>query len=295
MREFYHYLQNEIYNIFRNRSFQIIVLILLLVAAIDGFMAFKMYNLNLAQTIENCKTTEDGTFKDYPFLQIYTVYNSWIGGRVNQTLPMVFFYTLPLYTVIPYSYSYLTEEKSGYDRVIVTHLGKKTYFWCKYISAFISGFLTVLIPMLFSFVFVSCLIPAYKPDIDFDLYYQIRGVSEILGDLYYSHPLTTVFLNMLQVSVFAGAWATVPYALSFFEKNKFVVILAPYLLLMYLITSIERAFAYHSYAETSIIDYIWLASGSMTQYLWIYIVLMLAVIVPPLVVVSERSKHADVY
>lgn len=77
--------------------------------------------------------------------------------------------------MIPYSWSYLSERKNGYDRSMVTHLGKKTYFWGKYLSAFISGFITVLIPMLLSFVFVCCLIPAYKTDVDFDLYYQIRG------------------------------------------------------------------------------------------------------------------------
>lgn len=289
------FLQNEIYNIIRTRAFQIVVLILILMMLFDGVLAYRMYSTNLTDTLNYYEILDDGTFKSYPFLQIYTVYNSWIGGRVNQVLPMIFFYTLPLFSVIPYSWSYLSERKNGYDRSMVTHLGKKTYFWGKYLSAFISGFITVLIPMLLSFVFVCCLIPAYKTDVDFDLYYQIRGDEKLLGNLYYAHPLITVFLNMLQISIFAGAWATVPFALSFYEKNKFIILLAPYLFLMYLMASLELAFAYHSYAETSIIDYIWLTGNSTNQYLWIYLVQMLAVIVPPIIVVLERSKNADVY
>lgn len=290
-----HFLQNELYNIFRTRAFQVVVLILILMMLFDGVLAYRMYSTNLTDTLNYYEILDDGTFKSYPFLQIYTVYNSWIGGRVNQVLPMIFFYTLPLFSVIPYSWSYLSERRNGYDRAMVTHLGKKTYFWGKYFSAFISGFITVLIPMLLSFIFVCCLIPAYKTDVDFDLYYQIRGDGKLLGNLYYAHPLITVFLNMLQISIFAGAWATVPFALSFYEKNEFIILFAPYLFLMYLMASLELAFAYRSYAETSIIDYIWLTGNSTNQYLWIYLVQMLAVIVSPIIVVLERSKNADVY
>ncbi len=289
------FLQNEIYNIIRTRAFQIVMLILMIMVIVDGILAYKMYSFDLQTTINNYETLDDGTFKEYPFLQIDTVYNSWIGGRVNQVLSMIFFYTLPLFSVIPYSWSYLSEKKIGYDRVMVTHLGKKTYFWGKYLSAFASGFITALLPMVLSFILVCCLIPAYKPDVDFDLYYQVRGNLKLLANLYYVHPLITVVLNMLQISIFAGAWATVPFVLSFYEKNKFVVMLAPYLFLMYLIASLENAFAYRSYTETSIIDYIWLTSPSENQHLWIYLVLMLAVIVPPIIAVLERSKNADVY
>ena len=81
-------------------------------------MAYKSYKDNLQLTLATVNLQVDGTFAEYPFLQIYTLYNSWIGGRANETLPMVFFYTMPVFVVIPYSWSYLAEEKNGYDRIM---------------------------------------------------------------------------------------------------------------------------------------------------------------------------------
>ena len=294
MKDFSHFIQNEIYNLFHSKAFRFVLLVLFVLIIADTVLAYKLYNDNILGTINSIETYSDGTYKVLPFLQVYTTYNSWIGGRVNQTLPMIFFYTLPLYVTIPYSWSYLSEQATGYDRIMVSALSKKKYFFGKYISVFISGFLTVLIPMIFSYLLVSCLIPAYKPDVDFDLYYQI-GITDLFRNLYYSRPLLTVVLNMLMASFFGGAWATIPYAFSFFEKNKFVVMIGPYLLLMYLISSLETALAYHSYAETSIIYYIWLASPSTNEYWGVYFLMMAVIFFPPLIVVLERGKHADVY
>ena len=294
MKEFLHFVQNEIYNFFHSKSFHFVTLILLILVSVDGFFAYKMYSQELQSSLQTIEQNSDGTFKALPFLQTYTIYNSWIGGRVNQVLPMVFFYTIPIFVVITYSWSYLSEKATGYDRIMVIRLNRMTYFLGKYVSAFISGIITVLIPLLFSFLLVSCLIPAYKPDVDFDLYYQIGSVS-LFRDLYYSHPLLTVFIDIVMICAFSGAWATVPLALSFIEKNKFVVLLAPYLFLMYAIASLQNAFAYHTYYETSIIDYIWLTGDVMNQSWIIYILLMAVIFFPPLIVVLERGKHADVY
>ena len=220
MKSLRHFLQNELYNLFHSKSFLFVLLILLLIVTADDILAYKSYKDNLQLTLTTVDLQADGTFAEYPFLQIYTLYNSWIGGRANETLPMVFFYTMPVFVVIPYSWSYLAEEKNGYDRIMASQLGKASYFLGKYVSTFLSGALTVLLPMLFSFLLASCLVPAYRPDINFALYYQVSA-TKLLGNLYYAHPLCTAFLNMLMIGIFAGAWATIPLALSFFEKNKF--------------------------------------------------------------------------
>ena len=255
---------------------------------------YKAYKDNLQLTLTTVDLQADGTFAEYPFLQIYTLYNSWIGGRANETLPMVFFYTMPVFVVIPYSWSYLAEEKNGYDRIMASQLGKASYFLGKYVSTFLSGALTVLLPMLFSFLLASCLVPAYRPDINFALYYQVSA-TKLLGNLYYAHPLCTAFLNMLMIGIFAGAWATIPLALSFFEKNKFVVLFAPYLVLLYIIASLQKASVYRSFTETSVLNYIWMTSSSSNQSIVVYTIMTVSLILLPLAIVLERGKNADVY
>ena len=288
------FLQNELYNLFHSKSFLFVLLILLLIVTADDILAYKSYKDNLQLTLTTVDLQADGTFAEYPFLQIYTLYNSWIGGRANETLPMVFFYTMPVFVVIPYSWSYLAEEKNGYDRIMASQLGKASYFLGKYVSTFLSGALTVLLPMLFSFLLASCLVPAYRPDINFALYYQVSA-TKLLGNLYYAHPLCTAFLNMLMIGIFAGAWATIPLALSFFEKNKFVVLFAPYLVLLYIIASLQKASVYRSFTETSVLNYIWMTSSSSNQSIVVYTIMTVSLILLPLVIVLERGKNADVY
>lgn len=128
MKSLRHFLQNELYNLFHSKSFLFVLLILLLIVTADDILAYKSYKDNLQLTLTTVDLQADGTFAEYPFLQIYTLYNSWIGGRANETLPMVFFYTMPVFVVIPYSWSYLAEEKNGYDRIMASQLGKASYF-----------------------------------------------------------------------------------------------------------------------------------------------------------------------
>ena len=100
MKSLRHFLQNELYNLFHSKSFLFVLLILLLIVTADDILAYKSYKDNLQLTLTTVDLQADGTFAEYPFLQIYTLYNSWIGGRANETLPMVFFYTMPVFVVI---------------------------------------------------------------------------------------------------------------------------------------------------------------------------------------------------
>ena len=91
MKSLRHFLQNELYNLFHSKSFLFVLLILLIIVTADDILAYKLYKDNLQLTLATVNLQVDGTFAEYPFLQIYTLYNSWIGGRANETLPMVSF------------------------------------------------------------------------------------------------------------------------------------------------------------------------------------------------------------
>ena len=287
-------MKNEFVRIICSKAFRIILALLIIFILIDGILAYRTYVENLEFTQEEITLRPDGTFSEYPWLQIYTLFNSWIGGRVNQTIPMVFFYTLPIFAVIPYSGSYLYEEKNGYSRHMVSKLGKIRYLLGKQCSAFLAGFLITAIPLLLSVVFVGMLIPAYKPDVNFSLYYQINPQT-LWCDFYYTHPIGTVFINIMVVSTFAGVWATVPYVVSFFVKNKFVVLFAPYLALLFINATTQRALVYRSFLETSILNYIWLTSKSQTQNFWIFLFEMLTISFTPLLITIIKGRNADVY
>lgn len=294
MKCFFRFLKNELSRLFRSKVFLALTLALFTLTVIDGVQAWAAYRQNLDQTLQQIPLREDGTFSQYPGLDLCTLYNSWLGGRVNQLLPQIFLYSLPIFSVLPYAGSYLAEEKSGYARTMVSLLGKPGYFAGKHIAVFCSGFFIAVLPLCFSLGFAACLVPACRPNVNFSLYYQVDLVN-LLQDLYYTRPLLTAFLATLRVGIFAGAWATVPYVLSFFVKNRFVALLSPYLVLLFVTASLERALVYRSYLETSILDYIWLTSGSMTQNLWVFLGEMLALLLIPFFITLIKGGKSDVF
>ena len=75
MKSLRHFLQNELYNLFHSKSFLFVLLILLLIVTADDILAYKSYKDNLQLTLTTVDLQADGTFAEYPFLQIYTLYN----------------------------------------------------------------------------------------------------------------------------------------------------------------------------------------------------------------------------
>lgn len=293
MALFWRFLKGEIYKIFHSRFFLIVAAVWIVLVILDGCLAYRTYAGNLRLTLDTIPTGQDGTFQDYPFLQIYSLYNSWIGARVNQPIPLIFFYTMPVYTVIPYSWSYLSEKRSGYRLTVIAKLGRLPYYLGKYISAFLSGVCTALIPLLVSFTFVACLIPAYRPDVNFALYYQVQS-TDLLGNLYYIHPLAASLADMGMICLFAGCWAGVSYAVSLYVNTQFAALFAPYLVLLYLTATAEKAQVYRSYVEVSLFDYLQLSSPSGIQNAWVFLGEMAFLLIAPLLAACLRGVQNDV-
>lgn len=290
---FYNTLRGEIYRIFHTPTFLMVLTLLLVLVFSDGCLAYREYRQNLDNVLATIPLNEDGTFQQLPFLQICTLYNSWIGGHPNSVLGFLFLYTMPIYTAIVYGWTYLSDERSGYTRILVARIGRLSYFFCKYLAVFLAGALVVLIPLLISLLFTACLIPAYKPNVDMALYYQVNSES-LLGNLYYIHPLEAAFCNIGEITLFAGLWSTVPLVVSYFVKNRFIALICPYFVLLFLITSAEKALVYRSFLETSIFDYLQLTSASMIQSPWVLMVQMGALFVVPLVITWRKGRCPDV-
>ena len=74
-----------------------------------------------------------------------------------------------------------------------------------------------------------------------------------------------------------------------------MVLFAPYLVLLYIIASLQKASVYRSFTETSVLNYIWMTSSSSNQSIVVYAIMMASLILLPLAIVLERGKDADVY
>ncbi len=140
----------------------------------------------------------------------------------------LFYMLLPLLAGLAYGWSFSAERKSGYVAQMVSRSTKKSqYFLAKYIATFLAGGAVVAIPLVLNFLAVACFIPAYTPDSFYQIYYFMN--THFLRGLFFNAPLLFVCCIILLDFIFAGLLAAACVALAFFVKNKFAVILLPFL------------------------------------------------------------------
>lgn len=80
---------------------------------------------------------------------------------------------------------------------------------------------------------VSSFIPAISPNINYDIYYNVPSAN-MGAELFYSQPFFFVLMRMFTAALYAGLIATSVISLSFFVKNRFAVLLIPFLALLVL-------------------------------------------------------------
>ncbi|WP_276675703.1 hypothetical protein [Collinsella stercoris] len=176
------------------------------------------YGLGLASHYYNGQTRE-GSF------------GNWIVVGANPTLSgTLFFYALPLLAVMPCAWSYLSERKSGYGAQVCIRSDRDSYLVGKCVAAFVSGALIAIVPLLWNFLLISCLLPAYFPLIE-DV--QRVGLFDtcFFSELFYSHPLLYVGAYTLLDALLMGAWAVAVMGVSNVTNDRVKLMVVPYLAL----------------------------------------------------------------
>lgn len=159
-------------------------------------------------------------------------FGNWIVVSANAPLSAsVFFYTLPLLTMLAGSWSYLSEHLSGYEAQICTRVSRKAYVNAKMVSAFLSAFAVTAIPLLMNFLIVSILFPAYLPRVDESTYVGLY-LHSYFSSLFYSRPLLYVLAYTLFDAVTLGALSVAVAGLTAVFHSKIKAVVVPYLLMV---------------------------------------------------------------
>lgn len=158
-----------------------------------------------------------------------SAYNTWIGGYngfENALLIRLF----PILASIPYGVSYLSDKKSGIVKNIYMRTEKKNYLLAKYIAVFITGGIPVALPLLVNYLVALALLPS--------LYWQTGvfslGANSMWTKIFYVHPNIYNFLYIVLLYICGGITATLVLIISALVNNRFVAILAPYIITEFL-------------------------------------------------------------
>lgn len=212
----------------KNIFFIATVIVASAIAVYAAVTSIGIYNKDVEANAEiAARFAEDVYNPDYPMLSLF---NHWMAEEWNSSGQALFYLLFPFFASLAFSWSICSEIKSGYIRHMATRANRTKYFISKYFAVFISGGLAVTLPMLINFMAVSSFVPAYKPDIYYDIYYAASNQTVAFSSLFFSHPYVFVIYRFLSTFIYSGLFAVSGAAFSLFVKSRIVACVFPLLL-----------------------------------------------------------------
>lgn len=141
-------------------------------------------------------------------------------------LANILFILMPVLVAISYSDSYLEDLNSGFLKNILTRCSKKKYYVSKFLANFIISGITISIPLLINFLLTITTQVSGPP-------YKLITATALNGnlnmDMYLNHPFLYVLMWIGIYFLFAGAISSIALAFSIVTRNKFIVLITPFI------------------------------------------------------------------
>ena len=220
-------LKLELKKAFKNKFFWISVVLGCLITLLSFEHMVNMYYEGMSAISGN---STDIIYDTH--IGINTVFNCWIGGEPFSLGSSIYFFVFPLLIALPYGWSYSEERKCGYRRMMITKTGKKKYYCAKYVAVFLSGGVAMVLPLIFNFWMTLLVVPAILPDVTMNMFYGVFGGS-FLAELYYTVPFLYVAIYLFIDFVYCGFLVCICMAVSGIVRQKWGVVLIPFLLLLF--------------------------------------------------------------
>ena len=220
-------LKLELKKAFKNKFFWISVVLGCLITLLSFEHMVNMYYEGMSAISGN---STDIIYD--PHIGINTVFNCWIGGEPFSLGSSIYFFVFPLLIALPCGWSYSEERKCGYRRMMITKTGKKKYYCAKYVAVFLSGGVAMVLPLIFNFWMTLLVVPAILPDVTMNMFYGVFGGS-FLAELYYTVPFLYVAIYLFIDFVYCGFLVCICMAVSGIVRQKWGVVLIPFLLLLF--------------------------------------------------------------
>ena len=220
-------LKLELKKAFKNKFFWISVVLGCLITLLSFEHMVNMYYEGMSAISGN---STDIIYD--PHIGINTVFNCWIGGEPFSLGSSIYFFVFQLLIALPYGWSYSEERKCGYRRMMITKTGKKKYYCAKYVAVFLSGGVAMVLPLIFNFWMTLLVVPAILPDVTMNMFYGVFGGS-FLAELYYTVPFLYVAIYLFIDFVYCGFLVCICMAVSGIVRQKWGVVLIPFLLLLF--------------------------------------------------------------
>ncbi|NEU06207.1 hypothetical protein [Clostridium senegalense] len=159
----------------------------------------------------------------------------------------ILFCIMPVIVSMAYGDSYLEDLNSGFLKSIFSRCSKNKYFINKFFANFILAGIVFTLPLLINFLIRICFEATLTPEILSTVNLRIGSLNL---NLYMNHPIVYTVIWLFIYFIFSGAIASISLAASIITRNKFIVVVIPFIV-MQLITLIFKVINISEYNPMS--------------------------------------------
>ncbi|WP_346871252.1 hypothetical protein [Clostridium sp. UBA5119] len=261
-------LKIELKRAFKRKTFLFALLVGIMFCVLDNIEA-NYYNIISSYSGYN------NYFNEFLKSSVLSPYDSFTLFNLT-SLSNIFIMLIPILSAISYSDSYLEDVNSGFLKNVLSRCSKRKYLQSKFLANFIISGITISIPLLIELLLLLATQPNIKPE---RLYNAIH-IGSLNLDMYLNQPLLYTLIWIFISFMFAGVISSISLGFSIVIRNKFVVLIAPFISVMviHLLFDMIGLFNY------SVLDFLYLASMAIsskpTEMLITFIVMLIVTYLP---------------
>lgn len=192
---------------FRSVSFRISVFCGLIIAFMDFGTFYKTYKIVADEKV---------------------VAQAWIGLDYQFAYNSLFFLLMPLFASFAYAGSYFEDMRSGYIKNLMIKVSRKQYFTAKYIASFMSGAISIAIPLILNLMACMAFFSLRLPE---KLQFMHGGANtdiKLLSDVFNTNTFKYCIIFILIDMLFAGCIAVFSICIADFTDNLFSTVTIPF-------------------------------------------------------------------
>ncbi len=237
------YILTEYRKIFQNKFFYISLLIMIFISILSALQDLEIFfeNYNLQVLIYGDKTYGK------KMISLVSSHQYWLGMPISISLYAQFYYFIfPLVIGMSTVDTIYNELKSGNINYYLSRMSRKKYYFGKYLVVFTISMILFIIPILTNIIYINIrtgiwnyslytqtihnIFDSNNPLHIFFTQYENRFQLEFLSRLYINNPYLYGFIMYILGAIFCGLYVSIGLSCSLFIKNRYLVILTPFLI-----------------------------------------------------------------
>ncbi|GGE53129.1 hypothetical protein GCM10011391_35000 [Pullulanibacillus camelliae] len=174
------------------------------------------------------QTWPQGLTKNDYALYPRSAYVSWMFF-VSDTYP-IYLLIFPLLAALAFSDAYAEDFNTGLIKGILTKVAKRKYLLVRYSTNFVVGGAVTIFPLVINFLAEMSAYPLIQNNYYFGM--PLVNQDSFWPALFYSHPFLYTWIRILIIFLFGGMLSSFALAFSTVIKNRYVVVVFPFLVYM---------------------------------------------------------------